>query len=208
MPFPEKLTEIMLEHKLTSKELSEATRKELSTSLINSFRRGLSTPTPRQISVLNMILGIDMELFLNDTPKHQVPTRKLGIQITEFGKISKIDKPGKPVKSSKIKNSITRIHKIPKPGYFICSHCRQERIDCDYAHPEDDEIKLMFGNPGTAGKSPDEIVALICFDCKKIFDTKPNKNASRLIKLEHAMLWSKAIIFSQAMRIAALENKK
>ena len=65
----------------------------------------------------------------------------------------------------------------------------------------------MFGGKGVGEKTPDEIVALICFDCKNIFDIKPDKNASRLVKLEHAILWSKAVIFTQGMRIAELENK-
>ena len=110
-------------------------------------------------------------------------------------------------KKSKIKNSLTRYHKIPKPGYFICSHCKQERPDCDYAHPEDYYIKFMFGGKGIGVKTPDEIVALVCFDCKKILDTKPGKNATRMHKLMHSMIWAEAIVFTQAMRIAELEKK-
>jgi hypothetical protein len=207
MKFPEKLTDIMRVKNITAQDISKLSFRKLSRDLVVSFKKGDAIPTPYQLKLLSKILGIDMELFLNDTPDHQLPVRQLGIQITEFGKVSKINKPGKKIKSGKIKNSITRHHKIPKPGELLCSHCFQIDERCRYSHPEDEEIKLMFGNPGTGGKSPDEIVALLCLKCTAILDAKPPKNASRLIKDEHTILWAKAIIFTQAMRIAELENK-
>ncbi len=208
MKFPDELTKIMQKRGITAQGISEQSKRAINIADVRRFQNGTTLPTRYQITHLTHIFGIDFELLINPPQKRIRPTSQLGISISEFGKVEEIRKPGKPVKSSKIKNSITRYHKIPKPGYFICSHCRTERFDCDYAHPEDDIIKFMFGGKGTGFKTPDEIVALICFDCKKILDVKPDKNASRLIKLEYAMIWSKAIIFTQAMRIAELENKK
>lgn len=208
MKFPNKLTDIMRQRKITAQDIAKQSYGNISVSNIRSFQNGTDLPKSNQVRLLNHIFGIDFDLILNPVPQRIKPTSKLGISISEFGKVEKICKPGDKVKSSKIKNSITRYHKIPKPGYFICGHCRNEKPNSDYAHPEDDEIKFMFGGKGVGVKTPDEIVSLICFDCKKILDVKPAKNASRLIKLEHAMLWAKAIIFTQAMRIAELESKK
>ena len=209
MKFREKLTEIMQKRGITAQDISK--QSNISVQKVRSFQNGTNSPTDYQVNILSKIFGMDFELLVNPSEKSVVPIRTLGISISSIGEVNKIDqlnKPGDKVKSTKIKNSITRYHKIPKPGNFICGHCRQERPNSDYAHPEDDEIKLMFGGKGTGEKTPDEIVALTCFECKPILDVKPDKEASRLVKLEHSMIWAKAIIFSQAMRIAELENKK
>ena len=107
---------------------------------------------------------------------------------------NQIEKPGEKVKSSKIKNSVTRLHDIKKPDVLICHSCNEESEDCCFCHPEDDEIKFLFGLPGTGGKSPDELAVLLCMKCRTIMDKKPNIEAPRVEKLEHSILWAKAII--------------
>lgn len=105
-----------------------------------------------------------------------------------------IEKPGAKEKSAKIKNSAVRLHDIKKPDVLICHNCDEESEDCCFCHPEDDEIKFLFGLPGTGGKSPDELAVLLCMKCRTIMDKKPNTEAPRVEKLEHSMLWAKAII--------------
>lgn len=104
------------------------------------------------------------------------------------------EKPGAKAKSSKIKNSAVRLHDIKKPDVLICHNCDEESDDCCFCHPEDDEIKILFGLPGTGGKSPDELAVLLCLKCRTIMDKKPNIEAPRVEKLEHSMLWAKAVI--------------
>jgi transcriptional regulator with XRE-family HTH domain len=208
MKFPQELTKIMQKRGITAQDISQLTNRNISVADIRRYQNGFSEPKAYQIRLLNKILGIDFELILNPSPKEIVPIRQLGISISESGEVKAIKKPGEKIKTAKIKNSITRIHKIPKPGELICGNCFQISEDGRYCHPEDSEIKMMLGGPGTGEKSPDEMVAMLCEKCRIILDKKPNNNASRLVKLEHSMLWSKAIIFSQAMRIAELENKK
>ena len=206
MKFPDKLTEIMRTRGITAQDIAKQSQRRITVSDVRSFQRG-SCPTTYQSMLLSKVFGMDFELLISPPDKTLVPTRQLGISVSEFGKVEAIGKPGAVIKSSKIKNSITRIHDIPKPGELLCSHCFQIDSTCRYNHPEDDIIKFMFGGPGIGGKNPSEIVALHCSKCTVIFDKKPDKNASRLIKQDHALLWSRSIIFTQAMRIAELENK-
>lgn len=112
----------------------------------------------------------------------------------------KFGKPGPKIRSSKIKNSAKRLHKIARPDILICQNCSTESDTCCYCHPEDEEIKFLFGGKGIGEKTVDELVALLCSKCKAILDKKPDKNASRIIKLEHSIIWAKAILRTVAMR--------
>ena len=123
MSFPNKLTEIMQKRGITAQEIAKQSYGNISVSNIRSFQKGTALPKPNQIRLLNHIFGVDFDLILNPSPKRIRPTSQLGISISEFGEVKAIGKPGKPVKSSKIKNSITRIHKIPKTDQLICGHC-------------------------------------------------------------------------------------
>lgn len=210
MSFSKELTKIMQIRNITAQDISEKTGRKISVVDVRRFQKDGGCPTTYQTMLLNNIFGIDFELIISPS----VPGKRRPLQPerlkSDFKKVTSINKPGVKVKSSKIKNSITRLHNIPKPDQdkMICGHCYQLSETCRYNHPEDSEIKLIFGGPGYGEKSPDEMVALICDKCTPILDKKPIKNASRLVKLEHAILWGKAIIFSQAMRIAELENKR
>jgi hypothetical protein len=210
MTFSDKLTEIMQRKGITAQDISKGTFRQFSVNDIRNYQSGKDVPEPWKVKYLSEFLNIDVEkMIMNSVPDSRPkPISPIGIEITSLGEVNKISKPGKQVKPAKIHNSIIRIHKIPKPGSFICSHCRVERPDCDYAHPEDEYIKFMFGGKGIGFKTPDEIVALLCFNCKKTLDMKPNKESNIEAKLEHAILWSRCIIFTQAMRIAELERKR
>ena len=62
-------------------------------------------------------------------------------------------------------------------------------------HIEDAWWKHHFGK-GMAIKVDDNLTALLCDDCDRIYSRKPNKNAQYLEHLEHENKWLKAIILT------------
>ncbi len=206
MNFPDKLTEIMRTRGIYAQDIAKQSRGNITISDVRRFQKG-ACPTSYQVMFLNNIFGIDFELIISPPDKPQEPVRQLGISISEFGKVEEIGKPGAVIKSSKIKNSITRIHKIPIDG-LICSNCDNEDESCVPCHPEDSIVKMRFGGRGISEKLPDEMVAMLCLSCRSIMDVKPDKDDQKIVHLYHTIQWQNAIIVTQARRIAMLENKK
>ena len=64
-------------------------------------------------------------------------------------------KPGRKSKTAKIKNRYFRLHDIYKPDELICSNCNTLDLSCVPCHPEDTEIKYLFGGRGTGEKVND-----------------------------------------------------
>ena len=166
-------------------------------------------PDSYEMTILEKVLGLEkgtienFHLFNN-------PINTIEIHGNyDKPKSVKQEKPGNKKKETKIKNSI-RIHDIKKPGELICSYCDTLDESCIYCHPEDNEIKFIFGGHGTGEKVTDEIVALLCLKCRTELDDKPEKYSieavDRIANLEHSIKWAKAIIKTQAFRIAELEN--
>ncbi len=207
MPFSEKLTILMQKRGITAQQISKESNSVVKVSDIRRFQNESGCPTSYQMTWLSKILGIDMELFLYKTPERISPKSQLGISISDFVQTKAIKKPGVKVKTSKIKNSITRVHKIPRPDVLVCSNCDDEDESCNYAHPEDLTFKFLFGGHCTGEKTPDEIVSLLCYECRSSMDMKPNKD-HYTFNLEHSLRWGKAIVKTMAIRLALAENKK
>ena len=177
-------------------------RKEIA-QLMNRFpKRRLdkicngACPSSYEVIQLSKALGIDPDEMEDVIAGKESNLEPVNIHpVADLKEANdKAEKPGVKAKSAKIKNSTVRLHDIKKPDVLICHNCDEESDDCCFCHPEDDEIKFLFGLPGTGGKSPDELAVLLCLKCRTIMDKKPNIEAPRVEKLEHSILWAKAII--------------
>jgi hypothetical protein len=166
MSFENKLVEVMYRRKITSRGLSEASNRELSTSLINSFRKGLSTPTPRQTSVLSMALGIDMELFLN-------PTSKINNFNTTFAETADFKKVNVQNKDISKKDNIPI---IPVDGSCTFPGCKKQSTEnCHFSGYD----QALFGK-SLSKKVSNLFVADLCHDHHIYFDQPKERKSERM----------------------------
>lgn len=193
MNFPDWLQDQILRSGHTRKEIAKIAG--LPKNQVDMICNGIE-PTPYHMHKLSRALNIDVQEMIDIVDGKESNLEPVNVHpVADLKESSdQIEKPGAKAKSTKIKNSAVRLHDIKKPDVLICHNCDEESDDCCFCHPEDDEIKFLFGLPGTGGKSPDELAVLLCLKCRTIMDKKPNIEAPRVEKLEHSMLWAKAVI--------------
>lgn len=170
MSFPSKLTEIMQKRNITAQDIAKQSYGNISVSNIRSFQKGTALPKPNQIRLLNHIFGVDFELILNPSPQRIKPTSQLGIQITEFGKVSKIEKPGEPKKKK------DNIPIIPVNGQCTFHGCNESATEnCHYTGWE----QTTFGK-GMSEKCSNLFVADLCHEHHIYFDQPKERKSERM----------------------------
>jgi hypothetical protein len=170
----------------TAQDIAKESRRNITVSDIRSFQNGNTFPTPYQVTFLNSIFGIDMELFLNPEPKHQVSVNSFPVARFEVEKVIKAEKPGKTKKPKGVD-----ILKPPKNKE--CRWCGVDTGTECYRHAEDDTIKYLSGGGIMGGKIPDQFTVWGCDKCDRKYSTKPDKD-NYIRQLEHSLRWSTGII--------------
>jgi len=116
-------------------------------------------------------------------------------QVADLTKVNdQIEKPGEKVKSSKIKNSFTRLHDIKKPDDKTCWICNTpDDGTCYFHHMEVPYYKIKYGS-GTGQKVIDKLTVWAHHTCGTELSIQPLKSDPEITHLRYEVQWSRLII--------------
>ena len=108
--------------------------------------------------------------------------------------VEKIEKPGEKQKTSKIKNSSSRVHDIKKPDDKECWICNQpDDGTCYFHHMEVPYYKIKYGS-GTSVKVIDKLTVWGHHSCGTELSIQPLKSDPEINHLRYEVQWSRLII--------------